>query len=227
LWERITLGFFTVLSIMAWFLTFSRAAWISLVLTMILSYFVTKMRKRATLFFTVLIIIFIVSILYSISRYDFIARFRLQPTLTALELKAINYRTGFDMVKDSLIFGIGLGNYPLLITQYTKDVFLIQNNLHSLYLQILVETGIMGFSAFVFCLVCFIKYLVNSLKFLENFSHPWLFVGLMGGIIVYLFNNLIEVLNVHGIHLQWGIILGLAVVLTQFRESETCPKTVY
>jgi len=41
-----------------------------------------------------------------------------------------------------------------------------------------------------------------------------------------LFNNLADVLTVHGIHLQWGIILGLAVVLIQFRESETCLKTV-
>ena len=139
------------------------------------------------------------------------------------------------MVKDDLILGIGIGNYPLLIKKYTKvyelthylQVYeLIHHHLHSLYLQLFVETGFMGLSAFVFWIVCIVKYLVNSLKSLENSRHYLLFVGLMGGVIVYLFNNLADVLTVHGIHLQWGIILGLAVVLIQFRESEACSKTV-
>jgi hypothetical protein len=41
-----------------------------------------------------------------------------------------------------------------------------------------------------------------------------------------LFNRLADVLIVHGIHLQWGIILGFAVVLTQFRESKECLKVI-
>jgi O-antigen ligase len=102
----------------------------------------------------------------------------------------------------------------------------VGTNLHSLYLQVFVVTGLMGLSAFVFWLVCIVKYLMSSLKTLENTRNYSLFVGLVGGVIVYLFNNLTEVLTVHGIHLQWGIILGLAVVLIQFRESEKCPEMV-
>ena len=59
----------------------------------------------------------------------------------------------------------------------------------------------------------------------KPFAQPIEFIGKQNSL-VYLFNNITEVLTVHGIHLQWGIILGLAVVLIQFRESETCPKTV-
>jgi O-antigen ligase len=153
----------------------------------------------------------------------------------SLETRAMGYPIGFNMLKDDLILGIGIGNYPLLIEKYTKvyelthywQVYeLTRHHLHNLYLQVFVETGFMGLSAFVFWLVCIVRYLVSSLKALENSRHYWLFVGLMGGVIVYLFNNLTDVLTVHGIHLQWGIILGLAVVLTQFRESEACSKTV-
>jgi O-antigen ligase len=160
-------------------------------------------------------------------------------TLNAVKIslgaRALGYPIGLNMVKDDLILGIGIGNYPLLIKKYTKvyesthylQVYdLTRHHLHNLYLQLFVETGFIGLSAFVFWLVCIVKYLVNSLKLLENSRHYWLFVGLMGGVIVYLFNNLADVLTVHGIHLQWGIILGLAVVLTQFRKPETCPKTV-
>jgi O-antigen ligase len=153
----------------------------------------------------------------------------------SLEPRALCYPIGLNMVKDDLILGIGIGNYPLLIKEYTKvyeltnylQVYdLTRHHLHNLYLQLFVETGFMGLSAFVFWLACIVKYLVNSLRSLENSRHYWLFVGLMGGVIVYLFNNLADVLTVHGIHLQWGIILGLAVVLIQFRESEACSKTV-
>jgi O-antigen ligase len=147
----------------------------------------------------------------------------------------MGYPIGFNMVKDDLILGIGIGNYPLLIKKYTKvyelthylQVYeLAQHHLHSLYLQVFVETGILGLCTFVFWLTYIIKHLMSSLTSLANSRDYSLLVGLVGGVIVYLFNNLADVLTVHGIHLQWGIILGLAVALIQFRESETCQKTV-
>jgi O-antigen ligase len=240
LWKRITLGFFTVLSIIIWILTLSRSAWLSLILTMILLFSLTKVRmKRVVLLLMVFLAISAILFLSSNTHI----RGRLMSTLSlnaakgALEHRALCYPIGLNMVKDDLTFGIGIGNYPLLIKKYIKayeltrywQVYvydLARHHLHNLYLQLFVETGFMGLSAFVFWLVCIVRYLVNSLKSLENSRHYWLFVGLMGGGIVYLFNNLTDVLTVHGIHLQWGIILGLAVVLIQFRESETCLKTV-
>ena len=237
LWERITLGIFTVLSIIIWVFTFSRSAWFSLVLTMILVFSLIKVKKkRVVLLLVVFLAISAILLLSSnINRNEFMKTTTLNAVKVSLEPRALCYPIGLNMVKDDLILGIGIGNYPLLIKKYTKvyelthywQVYeLTRHHLHNLYLQLFVETGFMGLSAFVFWLVCIVKYLVNSLKSLENSRHYWLFVGLMGGVIVYLFNNLADVLTVHGIHLQWGIILGLAVVLIQFRESETCLKTV-
>lgn len=239
LWKRITLGVFTVLSIIIWILTLSRSAWCSLILTMILLFSLTKIKKRVLLLLVACLAISAITILLSLSNTKIKGRFTRTTTLNAakdsLGHRVLGYPIGLNMVKDDLILGIGIGNYPLLIKKYTKvyelthywQVYeLTRHHLHNLYLQIFVETGIMGISAFVFWLVCILKYLVNSLKALEDSRHYWLFVGLMGGVIVYLFNNLTDVLTVHGIHLQWGIILGLAVVLTQFRESEACSKTV-
>ncbi len=222
LWERITLGVFTVLSIMTWFLAFSRSAWLSLILTMILVFFLTKVKKRAAILLAMLFVISTITFLSSNIKDDFIRRLGLQE----VEDRAMFYPIGFNMVKDDLIFGIGIGNYPLLIKKFTNVGFLIQNDLHCLYLQMFVEAGLMGLCAFVFWLGCIIKYLMSALKSLEKSRDYGLFVGLVGGVIVYLFNNLANVLTVHGIHLQWGIILGLAVILTQFRESKTCPKAV-
>jgi O-antigen ligase len=206
---------------------------------MILLFSLTKIKKRVLLLLVACLAISAITILLSLSNTKIKGRFTRTTTLNAakdsLGHRVLGYPIGLNMVKDDLILGIGIGNYPLLIEKYTKvyeltyywQVYeLTRHHLHNLYLQIFVETGIMGISAFVFWLVCILKYLVNSLKALEDSRHYWLFVGLMGGVIVYLFNNLTDVLTVHGIHLQWGIILGLAVVLTQFRESEACSKTV-
>jgi O-antigen ligase len=197
---------------------------------MILLFSLTKIKKRVLLLLVACLAISAITILLSLSNTKIKGRFTRTTTLNAakdsLGHRVLGYPIGLNMVKDDLILGIGIGNYPLLIKKYTKVDEFTLHHLHNLYLQIFVETGFMGLSAFVFWLVCIVKYLVSSLKSLENSRHYWLFVGLMGGVIVYLFNNLADVLTVHGIHLQWGIILGLAVVLTQFRKPETCPKTV-
>ncbi len=227
LWERITLGVFTVLSIMTWFLTFSKSGWLSLILTVMLVFFLTKVKKRVALLLTMLIMSFAIVFLSSNIRNDLVPR--LKSTYKTLEYRIQSYPIGFSMVKDDLFFGIGVGNYSLLIKKFgdaTKIPHLITTNLHNLYLQIFVEAGLMGLCAFVFWLTGIIKYLMSALKSLEKSRDYGLFVGLVGGVIVYLFNNLANVLTVHGIHLQWSIILGLAVVLTQFRESETCLKKV-
>jgi O-antigen ligase len=228
LWERIKLGIFTVLSIIIWILTFSRSAWFSLILTMILVFSLTKVRKKGVvLLLVVFLAISAILLLFSnIYRSEFMKKTTLNAAKGSLEVRALCYPIGLNMVKDDLILGIGIGNYPLLIKKYTKVYDFTLHHLHNLYLQIFVETGIMGLSAFVFWLVCIVKYLVSSLKALEMTRNYSLFVGLVGGVIVYLFNNLTDVLTIHGIHLQWGIILGLAVVLIQSRESETCLKTV-
>jgi O-antigen ligase len=203
---------------------------------MILVFFLTKIKKRVVLVLVVFFAISVVAILLLPSNIKgkFMGTTTLNAVKVSLEPRALCYPIGLNMVKDDLILGIGIGNYPLLIKKYTKvrelthyvQVYdITHHHLLSLYLQVFVETGAAGLSAFVFWLVCTVRYLVSSLKSLENSRHYWLFVGLMGGVIVYLFNNLADVLTVHGIHLQWGIILGLAVVLTQFRKSETCLKT--
>ena len=228
LWERIMLGVLAVLSIIACFLSVSRSGWLSLVLTMVLVFFLVKAKKRVLPFLAVSFALFAITFLFSDIRDNFMDRERLQRVQSSVKYRAICYPVGFNMVKDDLILGIGIGNYPLLITKFANkyDNYIIQNNLHNLYFQIFVEAGLMGLSAFVFWLACTIKHLMRNLKMLEKARNYSLFVGLVGGVIVYLFNNLTEVLTVHGIHLQWGIILGLAVVLTQFRESETCLKKV-
>ena len=233
LWVRIMLGAFVVISVIAWFLSLSISGWLSLILTMVLIFFLIKTKKKVLPFLVIFIVIFAITFLFSDIINDSLGRERLQPVRRSLEFRAKCYSMGFDIVKDDLVFGIGTGNYHSLIKRFSENAtsvslgirnLVVASHLHSLYLQVFVEIGVIGLSAFVFWLVCVVRYLVSSLNTLENTRNYWLFVGLVGGAVVYLINNLADVLVVHGIHLQWGIILGLAVVLTQFRESKTCLK---
>ena len=234
-WERMVLGVLMVISIIAWAFLFSKSGYFSLMLSIVLvlllvkrskgALLLVKSRKQVFLVLATLFAIFAITFSFSDIREDFMDRIMLQTFLGSLGFRAQCYSAGFNMLSDNFILGIGIGSYPLLITKFTTSYYLAEHHLHNLYLQVFVETGFMGLSAFVFWLVCVVKYLVNSLKSLESSRHYWQFVGLIGGVIVYLFNNITDVLVVHGIHLQWGIILGLAVVLTQFRESGVCSKT--
>ncbi len=221
--ERITLGVFIMLTIATWFLTFSKSGWLSLIITMILVLFLTRTKKKVTFLLVMLLMSFAIVFFSSNIKSYFINRVQ---SVRNIETRIGVYPTGFSMVKDDLFFGIGVGNYPLIIKKFSVRTEFKQTNLHSLYLQVFVEAGLMGLCAFIFCLMGIIKYLMSALKSLEKSGDYDLFVGLMGGVIVYLFSNLANVLTAHGIHLQWGIILGLAVVLTQFRELEKCPKAV-
>ncbi|MFQ5788549.1 MAG: O-antigen ligase family protein, partial [Thermodesulfobacteriota bacterium] len=215
LWKRITLGCSIMLMIATWFLTFSKSGWLSLIITLLLVSLLAKAKKRMVFILAILTISSVIAFLSSNVRNDLVDR--LQSTYKTIEYRRMSYPVGFNMVRDDLFYGIGVGNYPLLIKEFadaSKTPYLIKTNLHNLYLQIFVEAGILGICAFVFWLTGIIKYLMSALKSLEKYRDNGLFVGLVGGVIVYLFGNLADVLAVHGIHLQWGIILGLAVVLT-------------
>ena len=271
-WERIVLGTAAVFSILTWFLAFSRSAVLSLVLTMILVLFLAKVNKKIIILVSIVFTIFAVTFLSSNLKIK--DRVGLSLIRDNMELRAMCYPIGYDLVKDDMMLGIGIGNYHLRIKEYVdnalhkrrllrervfatiKDSYIrqflcyngedsllskeedlllisletknlaVQQHLHSLYLQLFVEMGLIGLCSFVFWLALIVKYLMSALKSLENSGKYYLFVGVMAGVIVYLFNNLTDILTVHGIHLQWGIILGLAVVLIQFRESEKCPEMI-
>ncbi len=229
MWERITLICFTILITITWFLTFSKSGWLSLVVTVILIVSFVKVRKKYLFMVIILFMSFAIISISSGIKKDFSGRLQFAATYDPLEKRILSYPIGFNMVRNDLLFGIGVGNYPLLIKKYTDTAemgHLITTDLHNLYLQLFVEAGLIGLFAFVFWLTGIIRYLIRAMKSLENYRHYDIFVGLVGGVFVYLFNNLANVLTVHGIHLQWGIILGLAVLLTQFRESGTCQKAV-
>jgi len=82
------------------------------------------------------------------------------------------YLTSYQMWKDNKFFGIGLNNYKILCNNQNKYSTYHQNfgcasHPHNLYLQALLESGLIGF--IIFCLFVFlIFYKVNSIKIIGS-----------------------------------------------------------
>jgi O-antigen ligase len=220
LWEKITLSIVIILLITTWILTFSISSWTSLILTMIILFVLAKLTKRVVFITVILSIVVVIICLFT--QESLVERSMGIPG--SLESRIKCYPVGLSMVKDDLIFGIGVGNFSSFIKDFDVLERIKTTNLHNLYLQIFVEAGLMGLCTFLFWLVCVIRYLKSQSIKLDVSENYNIFVGLVGGVIVFLINNIGNVTAVHGIHLQWGTILGLAVVLTQFKESETCSE---
>jgi len=83
------------------------------------------------------------------------------------------YLTSFNMWKDNILLGIGLNNFSLLFCDKQNKYSKYHQNLectthpHNIYLQALLESGLIGFV--IFCLFVFLFfYKVNSIKSIES-----------------------------------------------------------
>jgi len=72
------------------------------------------------------------------------------------------WRSSFEAFRDSPVTGVGKGNFevvtPAYWTEYEREVFArdltVSPEVHNEYIEIALETGVLGFGAFVWLLVC-------------------------------------------------------------------------
>lgn len=197
-WQRGLILFLSSLMTMILYFTYSRAAWIALVLNVILLGIIIfkkapkNFRQPFFEFFGLILIIFIM--FSGLTFRDFMVRLEAQGRLENVSLneRIVNFdRTG-ELVKQNFLFGVGPGNY-------TQKVFDKYSDLQSwdyqpvanIYLLILAELGFIGLvllltmTSFIFLRLGFTIYspLLTGLLFLGLFDH-WLF-SLSFGILLF------------------------------------------
>ncbi len=123
-------------------LTFSRAAWISLIAALITSSFLD--RKYIKYALIVSIAIFGADTLLGVGRVNPVKAANDSSLLYRLEI----WKASVEIIKDNFISGIGFGTLFKHIASYSSVVSTKIEHSHNLYLQILTETGILGFSIF-------------------------------------------------------------------------------
>ncbi|MDO8752699.1 MAG: O-antigen ligase family protein, partial [Anaerolineales bacterium] len=132
--------------------------------------------------------------------------------------------TGFNMFIQNPLLGVGAGNYPNNYQKYTADLGLEwrsgERQPHSLYSQILAETGIVGGIAFIGFAFLLLTSLSRTRQSIENLAEyqswePWI-----SAIQLTIIGYLISSIFLHGEYLRFfWIFTALALSAIQLTEE--------
>lgn len=89
------------------------------------------------------------------------------------------YLGGLAMWKDHPLIGIGMGQFPLVYAEYRMEGAKIFTHLHCFYLHLLVETGLIGFAAFLFLVYKVLKRGIGRSAQLRA-DQIWFYYGVLG-----------------------------------------------
>ena len=153
LYSYLLLGYSIIMSA-GLFFTFSRTAWLALIvgwLILIMQYY-----KQWRLWLWPLLIMMVVAG-YLMWPFHYLALSRLDET-QRLEMKSLDERSDYrqqsqQMLNQSWLTGVGLGNYGLVARELDKQqISYWYQPVHNTYLLIFVETGILSILAVLFLL---------------------------------------------------------------------------
>lgn len=148
----------TVVIAFAVFITYSRGAFLAFALSLILIIFENKVKIK----YVIMLGLFAALLfLTSPSGYTdrILSLFQLTPNSQTGVYSDASFRgrlsemkVGMNMFLEHPVLGVGKGNYPNYYLEYAKEIGLEYRNeereAHSLYIEILSETGVLGFMAF-------------------------------------------------------------------------------
>ena len=119
------------------------------------------------------------------------------------------YISAYKMFLDNKILGVGVKNFRNFCSdeRYTKNILSCSTHPHNTYLQILSETGIIGFLFLIFSLFYFCKYMIKHtiLKLRGNSYFTDFEICILSGLAIYLwpiiptgnvFNNWINIIMI-------------------------------
>ena len=162
--SSILLFVFYFIDLFALFFTFSRSAWLALIIGLLTLLFVLIFKKdRLTLKRFIAVLFFsLILICINVAPYQDLLMARIDPQ-TRLEKKSIDERLAYinqasDLSKQHLISGVGVGNYGVVTAaadNNKKSAFDYQP-VHNVFLLILAESGIfslISFFTFLFFLI--------------------------------------------------------------------------
>ena len=129
------------------------------------------------------------------------------------------YKSAYKMFLDNKIFGVGIKNFRNFCDdkKYKKNTQSCSSHPHNTYIQILSETGIIGFIFLLSIFLYFSKYVLKQLIF--KFKGKYFFtdfeICILSGILIYLwplvptgniFNNWLNILMIINLpFLIWSI----------------------
>jgi len=203
--------------------TYSRGAYLSLIVALILMFFLFEIRINPII---TIAAITVVLITIPFLPPNYIERFQSLYVLTPSNENAIyqdssirgrssEMLTGLSMFASSPFLGVGAGNYKNNYQEYTQkigiEVRAEARDPHSLYIQLLAENGLLGFLAFVGAMVAMFKGLVKakrSIQYRPDLEQNW--APWISSIQVSLVAYLIAATFLHGAYIRYfWVLFGL------------------
>ncbi|MBF0478512.1 MAG: O-antigen ligase family protein [Candidatus Omnitrophica bacterium] len=210
-----------VIIILLWgfILTLSRGAWLALVFAVVLAGFavpvLTVGRMCSKRIFFLLLTVLIVAGVF-VSEFDFAKKHFWEANTGMHRIKM--WEDSFKMVHERPLLGFGVNTYMRNFQSYRRDHSYFLTYAHNCYVQMLVEIGIMGFTAFLGLVIIYFKNFLHRLRILYDEDHE-LFVlgmGIFSGLAAFFMHSFVDVdfYSLPLARLWWYMMgLGMAVML--------------
>jgi putative inorganic carbon (hco3(-)) transporter len=239
--KKIFLSFSTITILLAIFFTGSRGAFIALIALIPIIVFETRTKLSYILFGLALITVLLIFLPSSYTqRLQTLSIFFDQSDEYALSRddsivgRRNSMLTGLAMFRDNPFFGVGFGNYGINYYEYASDLGLETGSLyvnndtdlpqaHSLYVEILSETGLLGILTFAVFIGLVFRGLFKARNRYLLYATETTWVSWINALIASILSFLITGIFLHGIFFRYiWMLIGMALAILAI-SNETPP----
>lgn len=220
--KKLTINFYGIISLMGFvavFLSFSRAAYIALIASLLIfvalgfkNVFSQKIKRFLLLGAVFLAIIFSLSPIAN--RFSDIFSREDGSSIGRVQI----LKDGLDIFRENILFGVGIGNAPLY---YNEDIeYRNPTNSHNTYLEIAIENGILGLFLWIGLILGMIVRLVAmSLRRVGDRQESTMVLGVVCALVFFAIHSLFEVFLYSPINLSvLMILMALGSVLLNWER---------
>jgi putative inorganic carbon (HCO3(-)) transporter len=217
-----------VILLMELFNTYSRGAYLALAVIVFLILFVFEKNFN---FMLALASVGLIILILPFLPANYIDRFA---SLTALSPSAENgiyqdssFRgrtseilTGFSIFSRNPFLGVGVGNFPNNYQKYSQEIGIElrseEREAHSLYLQVMAETGIFGIFAFLGIVISLLAGLSKTVKSIQYLPHYQRWLPWINALQVSILGYLVAAVFLHGAYIRYfWILVALSITAIQ------------
>jgi len=214
----IFLGIFVLVSALV--ITQSRGSWFA-VLGGILYLFFKKRFYKGIVALTIFIAIFFT---FQLSRGILTSRLeQIGSGDLALLARFSLWKAAIQIIKENWLFGVGANNFILIKYQFGVPFWLdpVKSfNTHNIYLEILVNLGVLGFIGFFGLIWKTLVKLTKVIKYTRDNELAVLSLGLKGALLTFLIHGLIDCgLFLNVIYFSLMILLGFSWAIININDS--------
>ncbi len=225
---RVILFLLFILALVCLGLTFSRGAWMALILSLFLAGCI-KLRLLLPCFLLIVIFLFAATlnlkgrndgIFEEIRRFMSLTnkadkRVSLERILQYDNNRMVYWQGTGEIIKDYPLFGTGLNTYSQIVGRYKKNFGVYA---HNCYLQMTAEIGLLGITAFFGVLFALFRNSLEGLRLIKDQAHWLLLFGFLVGLLAFLIHSFYDT-NFYSVQLSSLMWITIGVIVTLQKEN--------